>query len=180
MGQQILTLAGVLLGAFATFVVTTLNERGRWRRAMATRWDDARLTAYSEYGDALSTATHLVHRMAAARGLPAGAQAMDVDEGLPLLAEVEQVRASKWQTVLLLGDPATIAAAREWQESVWDLSWIARGRDVTKAEYIALYEEAGRRRDAFYVAARSDLGVTSGELPRSDAYRRRLSDEVGP
>jgi hypothetical protein len=100
---------------------------------------------------------------------------METDVGLPMLAEAEQIRASKWQTVLLLGNPATIAAAREWQEGVWDLGRIARGRDVVSTEYVALYEETGRRRDMFYVAARLDLGIVGGDLPRSDSYRRRLN-----
>ena len=54
---QILTIAGVLLGAGATFVVTTTTERIRWQRTQSTRWDDKRLAAYTEYANAVKLGT---------------------------------------------------------------------------------------------------------------------------
>jgi len=45
---QLITLLGVIIGAFATFAVTTWTERLRWQRAIETRWDEKRFTAYAE------------------------------------------------------------------------------------------------------------------------------------
>ncbi|RAG86441.1 hypothetical protein DN069_06400 [Streptacidiphilus pinicola] len=36
---------GVLLGALTSFLATTMAERAKFRRAMATRWDERRLDA---------------------------------------------------------------------------------------------------------------------------------------
>lgn len=46
---QLVTLAGVLIGALTSFLATTVAERTRHRRAMATRWDERKLTTYIEY-----------------------------------------------------------------------------------------------------------------------------------
>ncbi|MEU0587838.1 hypothetical protein [Streptomyces sp. NPDC006132] len=37
------------------------------------------------------------------------------------LAEAEARRAAEWETVLLVGDAETIAAARKWHEAVWNV-----------------------------------------------------------
>jgi uncharacterized membrane protein YccC len=40
MAGQIVTLIGVLIGALTSFFATALAERARFRRTMATRWDE--------------------------------------------------------------------------------------------------------------------------------------------
>ncbi|GAA4005429.1 hypothetical protein GCM10022247_28500 [Allokutzneria multivorans] len=165
--QQIITLVGVLVGGLMSFAATTLVERSKWRRTHSTRWDEKRLDAYSEYANAVKTCSQLSYRLAAARGYPAGAQPIDLDEGLKALAEAEIERTVKWESVLLLGSPEAVAAGRSWHETIWKLSWVARGQDVDRDEFIGIYEVTGRRRDEFYRCARTDLGVRSGELPRT-------------
>ena len=166
--QQLLTLAAVLLGAAASFTATTLVERGKWRRQYSTRWDDKRLSAYAEYATALKSCAQLSYRIAATRGYPAGALPVDLDEGLAALAQAENERATTWESVLLLGSPAAVDAGRRWHETVWKLSWVARGTAMSHDEFIGLYHAIGAKRDEFYAHARADLDVRSGRLPQPD------------
>ncbi|WP_155589736.1 hypothetical protein [Streptomyces cavernae] len=46
MVTQIITLIGVLIGALASFLATAMAERAKFRREMATRWDERKLDAY--------------------------------------------------------------------------------------------------------------------------------------
>lgn len=166
--SQLLPLIGVILGAAATFSATAWHESARWHRSLETRWDEKRLTAYSEYADALKRYFALVGRVATARGYPTGVQPIDIDEGLAEMAEADAGKTVKWELVLLLGSPQAVAAGRGWTEAVWTLSHVACGLAMTHADFIRLYEEAGRRRDRFYLCARADLGIASGRLPTGD------------
>jgi len=107
---QVLTIAGVLLGSAATFVVTSATERNRWRRAQSARWDDKRLLAYSEYANAVKHMVRLCRRIAETKGLLSTGQPTDLDTAFAALAEAETERAARWETVLLLGEPATPCA----------------------------------------------------------------------
>src|SRR5262245_33981216 len=110
--QQLPTLIGVLLGAAASYLATSAGERARWRRRQAARWDQRRLEAYTNYGYAVKNLIHLALRLSAHRGLNAIRPPLAPDEGLDLLEAANQDRAVKWETVLLLGTPGTVAAAR--------------------------------------------------------------------
>jgi hypothetical protein len=79
--------------------------------------------------------------------------------------EAETERALSWETVLLLGEPATIAAARAWHEQAWRLERMLREDQPDQALFIDAYKEAMRLRNKFYAHARIDLDVTSGPLP---------------
>jgi hypothetical protein len=119
--QQAVTIAGVLVGAVASFTATTLTERTRWKRAHATRWDDKRLAAYTDYANSVKAAAYLCYRLASTRGFPAGSMPIDVQTGLDELSTAERDRGTKWEAVLLLGSPAVAAAARTWHECLWKL-----------------------------------------------------------
>lgn len=162
---QILTIAGVLLGSAATFIATTTTERIRWRRTQSARWDDKRLVAYTEYANAVKRSVRLCRRIAETKNLLATGGDIDVDAALAELAEAETERALKWETVLLLGDPATIAAARAWHEQVWRLERILREETPDKTTFIDAYKDTMRLRNDFYARARTDLDVATGALP---------------
>jgi hypothetical protein len=164
---QILTIAGVLLGSTATFVATSMTERTRWRRAHSARWDDKRLAAYAEYANAVKRAVRLCRRIAETRNLLSTGSPIDVEAAFAELADAETERAVKWETVLLLGEPATISAARAWYEKVWQLEAILRKDDQDGSPFIAAYKEAMLLRNEFYARARADLHVTGGTLPES-------------
>ncbi|MEV3965484.1 hypothetical protein AB0M34_32165 [Nocardia sp. NPDC050193] len=72
---------------------------------------------------------------------------------------------------MLLGSPAAVAAGRAWFEDLVQLGHIAQGLEVSHTELADLVVSIGTHRDAFYAAARDDLGVTSGVLP-SSAFTR--------
>ena len=162
---QVLTIAGVLLGSAATFLVTAANERTRWRRAQSARWDDKRLVAYSEYANAVKHMVRLCRRIAETKKLLSTGQPIDLDAAFADLAEAETRRAAQWETVLLLGEPTTISAARAWSEQVWQLEHILREDHPDASSFIDAYRNAMRLRNEFYAHARTDLHITSGPLP---------------
>jgi hypothetical protein len=162
---QVLTIAGVLLGSAATFVVTSATERSRWRRTQSARWDDKRLLAYSDYANAVKQMVRLCRRIAETQGLLSTGHPTDLDAAFAALAEAETERAARWETVLLLGEPATISAAREWSEQVWQLERILRDDHPDASVFVDAYRRAMRLRNEFYAHARTDLDITSGPLP---------------
>lgn len=162
---QVLTIAGVLLGSAATFIVTSATERARWRRAQSARWDDKRLMAYSEYANAVKQMVRLCRRIAETQRLLPTGQAIDLESAFTALAEAETQRAARWETVLLLGEPATISAARAWSEQVWHLERTVREKHPDASAFITAYRDAMRLRNEFYAHARADLDITSGPLP---------------
>jgi hypothetical protein len=162
---QALTIAGVLLGSAATFIITSATERTRWRRAQSTRWDDKRLTAYSEHANAVKHMVRLCRRIAETKSLLPTGQPIDLETAFAAIAEAETQRAAKWEPVLLLGEPTTISAARTWYEQVWRLEHILRDEHPDKSLFINTYQDAMRLRNEFYAHARRDLNITSGPLP---------------
>lgn len=175
--QQILTLVGVLLGAGATFTATTLTERAKWRRGLDTRWDEKRMTAYVEYADALKRYTQLAYRLAATQGYRTKSHPIDLEEGERELADASSRRTVKWESVLLLGSPAAVAAGRKWHEAAWELRFGTTEPASDPESFQPLYKEVVDCRDAFYACARADLGVRSGALPPS---YRELRPGGGP
>jgi hypothetical protein len=162
---QVLTIVGVLLGSAATFVVTSTTERARWRRTQSARWDDKRLLAYSEYANAVKSMVRLCRRIAETKGLLSTGEPIDLAPAFAALAEAETERAARWENVLLLGEPTTIAAARAWSEQAWRLEHILRADQPDASSFLEAYRAAMRLRNEFYAQARADLGITSGPLP---------------
>lgn len=154
------TLLGVLLGALATFSVTTLTERTRWRRAQETRWDERRLHSYIEYANAVKKVVSVASRVLVARGVSAaGGQPLDVEPGLALLAEAEDERSLTWETVLLLGSNTVIDAGRQWHQIAWRLAKFAQEEQPDEQDVTAAYTAYNAARAAFYGSARGDLGL---------------------
>ena len=138
----------------------TLAERNRWRRERDARWDNARMSAYAEYGDAVKKVNHLASRIAAGRGLPHSVEPRTPDAAaMEALEEAGGVRARAWERVLLLGDPQTVAAARAWHEATWVLVYYAQGRVPSPDQWEPAMRETEVTRDRFYACARKDLGV---------------------
>jgi hypothetical protein len=160
--QQIPALVGVIVGVVTTYVLTTAGERARWRRDQRVRWDEARMGAYVEYGNAVKRVVHVASRMAVTRGLPHSSEPVPLADGLAELNEATAARTATWESVLLLGDPDTITAARAWHQCVWELEFFARGRLTGEDEWTTALADFERTRHDYYRAARHDLGVGSG------------------
>lgn len=156
--QQLPALIGVLLGATATYVVTAAAERARWKRAQSVRWDEKRLTAYTEYAHSLKKAIILAVRIAAYRGIHPDVDKISPAEGIPALATAEEERTMKWEAVLLLGSEDAVVAGRKWHESMFRLQRIAIGEAPDESWTEAIKATSGARRE-FYEVARRDIGL---------------------
>jgi hypothetical protein len=129
MSSQLLVLAGVIIGALASYLTTAATERARWRRTLDSRWDDRRVDAYASYAQALKDEISISSRIAAARRVATTShQPSSTKENLELLASAGIKRAAAWELVLLLGDPDTVEAARNSHETVWRLGGFPAAR----------------------------------------------------
>lgn len=164
--QQLPALLGLGVGALATYGATAFGERARWKRDRLFRWDNERLRVYTDYGDAVKKVFHISARLAAARGFPHLAEPLEPTQAaIDVLSEAKTDRSRAWEAVLLLGDPATVAAARAWHEAAWRVSWYARGRFADPDQWEPTVTDSARAREAFYERARRDLGVGGGAVP---------------
>jgi hypothetical protein len=157
--QQIVTILGVLAGAGASFAATSMIERSKWKRTQAVRWDERRLSAYVAYTNAVKRMNHLSLRLAATRGLHPGPAVIDIDDGLSQLAAAEAERGEMWEAVRLLGGSDVVAAGQQLNRAAWRLEPFAMGDTADSTEWKAAHKNQVDRREAFYRAARVDLGV---------------------
>ncbi|MEH1130597.1 hypothetical protein [Micromonospora sp. CPCC 206061] len=169
---QLPALVGVLVGAVATYVAATAQERGRWRRQQSVRWDERRIVAYSEYAHAIKKVISIAVRLAAQRGVYEndvwfGGEASELE-----LIAAEEERTTKWEAVLMLGDDSVVAAAREWHQKTFRIMRLAVGQssDLTWNEAV---RAIGQARGRFYAAVRRDLGVKFGES--SEPYEWQMA-----
>lgn len=149
----------------ATFAATAYVERAKWRRTIDTRWDDKRLIAYSEYGNAVKTKLEVLFRRASERGLPNLTTPADEPLAPNALADAEAERTVKWEQVLLLGSPETIAAARRWHMAVYDFGFMVVEETPSEESFLRQYRLLGSLRNDFYSCARTDLGIRGVNLP---------------
>ncbi|MEV6057898.1 hypothetical protein [Streptomyces sp. NPDC052107] len=176
--DQLPALVGVVVGSVGSYTVQSLTERRRWKRQREERWDEKRFETYGRYANALKAQLRVAQRIGAGLGFADVADALRSADGLPLLAEAESRRATEWESVLLVGDAATIAAARRWHETIWTIELLVREGPVDAGMWAKAHRLASEARDAFYESARRDLGIAgdpppSGEWPRQ--WRAELS-----
>jgi hypothetical protein len=172
--SQLPALVGVVVGALASYLVTSAGERSQWRRAQQTRWDEKRAAAYAEYGYFLKRKLHAVLRLAVDRGVPLHGYAGvggQVDEEL---TRAESERSAKWEMVVMLGDPDAVLAARDYTLLVLSLEKIARQRPVDPNSWDDVVRKLEVARIQFYGAVRADLGVRHGRLPDDSMWSWHL------
>lgn len=176
MFNQLLVLAGVIIGALASYLTTAAIERARWKRALDSRWDDRRVDAYASYAEALKDEISIASRITAGPGVASSSRPLSsTDENLEMLASAGLKRAAAWETVLLLGHPDTVEAARNWHETVSRLEGFARGEITGGLEDWGKARSAvNRARSSFYESARKDLQVKGGDLPGVVDFEARL------
>ncbi|KDQ68450.1 hypothetical protein [Streptomyces sp. NTK 937] len=155
MATQIFTLVGVLIGALTSYFATTVAERAKFRRAMATRWDERKLDTYIGY----LTCVKQIQRAAMAAGR-AREQGMDASEALAAMEESENRRSILFETFVLLSNEKAATAAHTVNQRTWDLLRMARIPSSGTAELrpIPLVEAL----NVLHEAARSDLTISSG------------------
>ena len=156
----------MLLGGLVTFS----NDRLKWRRERAARWDERRLSAFVDYATAVKREVHVCNRMAKAMKLGTMDEAaLDSAEGVRQLNAAEERRADAFEGLLLLADSKTILAARVWHESVWKLRRAVTGEPIDQDTFMTLFNATGVARDDFHLTARKSLSVNS-EFARSLAF----------
>ncbi|WP_346535582.1 hypothetical protein [Micromonospora sp. DPT] len=169
---QLPALVGVLVGAVATYMTTAAQERSRWRRQQSIRWDERRLAAYSDYAHAVKKVISIAVRLAATRGVYKDDFWFGGETSEAGLIDAEEERTTKWEAVLMLGDEAVVAAAREWHQVTFRLMRLAVGQSSDLTWHQAV-QAAGQARGRFYAAVRRDLGVNLGES--SEPYEWQMS-----
>ncbi|MFE4638527.1 hypothetical protein ACFRJ1_34855 [Streptomyces sp. NPDC056773] len=176
--DQLPALIGVVVGSLGSYAAQSLTERRKWTRQREERWDEKRFETYGAYANALKAQLRLAQRIGAALGFADVVDPLPPAEGLALLADAESHRATEWESVLLVGDAATIAAARRWHETIWTIELLIREGAVDAEKWTKVHRLASAARDAFYESARRDLGINgapppSGQWPRQ--WRAELS-----
>jgi hypothetical protein len=177
--QGLLTLGAVVIGGIVSYIGASLTERIRWARERSSRWDHSRLDAYMQYARALKEEVRITLRIASGLGAGTSTDQLTLDEGRLLRQVAEHERSALFEGLLLLGDPATVEAARAWQGAAWDVYQYLLATDAPQNdEFIALYEIVGTKRDAFYRSARIGLEIFNGdyvstELPSAMERRSR-------
>ncbi|MFJ3282498.1 hypothetical protein [Streptomyces halstedii] len=154
MATQIFTLVGVLIGALTSYFATTVAERAKFRREMATRWDERKLDTYIEY----LTCVKQIQRAAMAAG-QAREQGVDASEALAAMEESENRRSILFETFVLLSNEKAATAAHTVNQRTWELLRMARTPSSGTAELrpIPLVEAL----NVLHEAARSDLTISS-------------------
>lgn len=159
---QIFPLVGVALGAVASFLVSSLNDRARWRREQSVRWDGRRLDAYAEYIHAVKELAGRYQRIAAARGLVTGPAPLELTaEVLAELGAAEARRSALGETCELLGDTDTNTASKTLNHCLWRLEHLARGVPMeVEQSWEQAYLEFRDAQRRYLECARASLGVT--------------------
>lgn len=156
----ILPLVGVVVGAALAYLFGARQESLKWQRSEAARTAELRRDAYSSFARSLKEETILCRRMAVHLGLGPTGDSLDPEIGRQELAATKTDRSSKFESILLVGHSDVVTASRAWHKSVWELRKAIRGDlPANSPSFEDLYATCGHARDAFYRAARADLGV---------------------
>lgn len=173
--DQIPTLLGVVVGAATSYLVTVITERSRWRRQQAVRWDERRLSAYTEYARAVKEVCMISLRLAAGRGLTDYPTPLEpTSEVLSEAAAAEDRRGYLLENLRLLTDTDTITAARVLNHALWQLSWMAHGKvAATRESWAQAWREYRDARDEYHRCARKSLGITGSAVARDQTWPPR-------
>ncbi|MGW2387499.1 hypothetical protein [Streptomyces sp. NPDC001658] len=164
--QQLPALIGVVIGACASYLVVVRGDRMRFRREQAARWEERRLTVYSDYARSVKQSVTLAYRVAAELGNDPHPHPLSLEEATPLLAEVTVARDPSGEALLMLGAPAVVEKAREWVVTVMAMEEFLRDGTQDPRAWQALLERQRAGRDGYYRAVRDDLGLPPGHSAR--------------
>lgn len=144
-----------------SYLVSSLNERARWRRAQSVRWDEHRLTAYAEYAHSVKELAARYHMIASARGLTSGPVRLEpTPDVLRELGELESRRSALSETLGLLGDTEANTASKTLDHCLWRLECLARGVTTeVEQNWDQAYMEFREARSRYVERARAGLGV---------------------
>ncbi|MEV0602290.1 hypothetical protein AB0I82_23725 [Streptomyces sp. NPDC050315] len=158
-GEQLVTIAAVLLGALTSYVASYLTERNRTRYELLTRWDDKKVEAYGEYVDAAKMRIAMAVPLYESREGLSEARRSE-HELREDLGSASRRWGSAFERVMLLGGDDAIEAGHDLNVVLAEIDWQATGRiRGTLEEWRQRHRTAFRLINAFHDAAREDLGI---------------------
>lgn len=158
MWSQLITLAGVVVGATASFIFTSRTERARNQREMIIRWDVRRYEAFADYIGAVTQMARVAGQLTTGRGWDKIAFAIDREVGLAAMDRFENTRTAAYERLVMLASQDCIDAADLLNKAVWRLEWIARDAiEGSMEEWRVGLDAYTSALDAFQQAARTCL-----------------------
>ncbi|MCA2215632.1 hypothetical protein [Jidongwangia harbinensis] len=176
------TLLAGLGGVLITQRATLEREAAAWQRQQSIRWDDRRLDAYVSYAAAVKRNATAVAQQLARKGVTKTIVAANLNAGLEELAIAEADRSVAFESVLILGDTATIEAGSLLNREVWRMQAQARGElHVDPIIWKDTFHAYRQTRLNFYNAARASMGVAAAAMPASSPWlEAAIRDSVTP
>ncbi|MFD3885027.1 hypothetical protein [Streptomyces microflavus] len=158
-GEQLVTIAAVLLGALTTHWTTYVMERNRSKAELLTRWDSAKLSAYETYVDTLRAAIFAAVELYESKNDIRPSPKSDA-ELLVVLMEATRERGRAFERVMLLGGDDVVEAAHELASAGAAIDWQATGKtEGTLDDWREKHRTAFREINEFHEQCRIDLGV---------------------
>ncbi|MEU5380729.1 MULTISPECIES: hypothetical protein [unclassified Streptomyces] len=160
--QQLPALIGVVIGALGSYLATTHGDQARFRRERAARWEERRLTAYSDYARSLKKSVTLAYRIAAHLGNDPHPHPLAPEEAAPHLAEATDARDPAGEALLMLGTPDVVEKAREWVVVVMEMEGFLRDQTHSPEAWSNMLRRQRAAREGYYAAVRRDLALPPG------------------
>ncbi|MFF0744299.1 hypothetical protein ACFYVL_28265 [Streptomyces sp. NPDC004111] len=158
-GEQLITIAAVLLGALTTYATTYMMERTRNKHALLTRWDTSKLTAYETFVDSVRACIYLSVELyedtTRIRSSPKSQTELNLE-----LIELVRSRGRAFERVMLLGGDDVVEAAHQLSAAALKVDWQAQGKtEGTLDDWRSVNRAVFNEINEFHEAARVDLGV---------------------
>ncbi|MFG2195497.1 hypothetical protein [Streptomyces sp. NPDC048639] len=160
--QQLPALLGVIVGAAGSYLAITRGDRARFRREEAARWDERRLSIYSDYARSLKKSVTLTYRIAAHLGNDPHPHPLSPEEGAPQLAAAAEGRDPSGEALLMLGTADVVEKARAWVVVVMEMEAFLRHRTQDPGAWSDLLLKQRAAREGYYGAVRRDLALPPG------------------
>ena len=160
LSAQLPSLIGVLVGAGASLMVTTVGDRSRFRRDELARWRERRLAVYADYARAMKANVNVMYRLADYFGTSSSPHQLTPEQAQPLLAASVEARDQAWETLSLVGSKDVAAAANAWFDVVVVMERSIQASVGDTAVWDELASRHGNVRQRYYDAAKADLALS--------------------
>ncbi|MFF5404317.1 hypothetical protein ACFY8K_18275 [Streptomyces misionensis] len=160
--QQLPALIGVVIGALGSYWASARGDRARFRREQAARWDERRLTAYSEYARALKKSVTLAFRIAAHLGNDPHPHPLSPEEAASAVAAATDARDPAGEALLMLGARDVVEKARQWVVVVMEMEAFLREGTHDPDAWSGMLARQRAAREGYYAAVRRDLALPPG------------------
>ncbi|MDV9174272.1 hypothetical protein R6V09_29700 [Streptomyces sp. W16] len=160
--QQLPALIGVVIGALGSYLAVMRGDRVRFRHEQAARWEERRLTVYTEYARTLKASVTLNYRVASHFGNDPHPHPLTPEEATPLMAEASVARDPSGEALILLGSPEVVERARVWVVAVMEMEQFLRDETRDPVAWQALLARQRAGREGYNAAVRDDLALPPG------------------